>query len=68
MDVFIPEEYFIRRRMEKRSKLVPAEASRKPVKEKKSRLPPPFPFRVQGSGWLIPGGIAETVVFTCLSA
>ncbi|KAK8618032.1 hypothetical protein V6N13_115907 [Hibiscus sabdariffa] len=65
MDVFIPEEYFIRRRMEKRSNMVPAEASRKLGKEKKSRLPPPF--RVEGGEWLIPGGIVETVVFTCLS-
>ncbi|XWS49912.1 hypothetical protein CRYUN_Cryun12cG0043800 [Craigia yunnanensis] len=74
MDVFIPEEYVIRRRIEKktaaiagqRPNMVP-EASEKIEKEiKKSQLPPPF--RLDSNEFLVPGGISENVVFSCLSA
>ncbi|XVF13157.1 hypothetical protein REPUB_Repub08aG0184000 [Reevesia pubescens] len=75
MDVFIPEEYVIRRRIEKkaaaaiagkRPNMVP-EGSKKMEKEmKKSQLPPPF--RLDSNEFLVPGGISENVVFSCLSA
>ncbi|XVF52865.1 hypothetical protein PTKIN_Ptkin05aG0052800 [Pterospermum kingtungense] len=75
MDVFIPEEYVIRRRMEKkaaanggkRPNMEAAEGSKKPEKEmKKSQRTPPF--RLDGNEFLVPGGIGENVVFSCLSA
>ncbi|XWS48946.1 hypothetical protein CRYUN_Cryun13aG0120900 [Craigia yunnanensis] len=73
MDVFIPEEYVIRRRIEKkaaaiagkRPNMVP-EASKKMEKEKKSQLP--TPIRLDSNEFLVPGGISESVVFSCLSA
>ncbi|KAK8479713.1 hypothetical protein V6N13_060376 [Hibiscus sabdariffa] len=66
MDVFIPEEYVIQRRIEKKAAKRPpnTEASRRT--EKKPEQPPPF--RVDGSEFLVAGGISETIVFSCLSA
>ncbi|KAK2664076.1 hypothetical protein Ddye_002650 [Dipteronia dyeriana] len=64
MDVFIPEEYFRKRRSEKkaaagiagqRSDMV-LESNKRMEKEKKTRLPPPF--RLEG----------ENVVYSCFSA
>ncbi|OMO58665.1 hypothetical protein COLO4_34429 [Corchorus olitorius] len=77
MDVFIPEEYVIRRRIEKKAaaafinaggKRLP-EASKKVEMEKKSVLPSPFRFD-GGNDFLVPagGGITENVVFSCFSA
>ena len=74
MDVFIPEEYVIRRRIEKkaaaiagkRPNRVPEESKNKMEKEKKSQ--PPTPFRLDSKEFLFPGGIYENVVFCCLSA
>ncbi|KAL4297851.1 hypothetical protein GQ457_12G001020 [Hibiscus cannabinus] len=70
MDVFIPEEYVIQRRIEKKAAKRPpnAEASRRTEKEKKSEQPPAPSFRVDGGEFLVPGGISETIVFSCLSA
>ncbi|XWS61802.1 hypothetical protein CRYUN_Cryun07bG0156600 [Craigia yunnanensis] len=74
MDVFIPEEYVIRRRIEKKAAAIAGKrpnmlpkASKKMEKEdKKSQLP--SPFRLDSNEFLAPGGISENVVFSCLSA
>ncbi|KAK5813286.1 hypothetical protein PVK06_028734 [Gossypium arboreum] len=75
MDVFIPEEYVIMRRIEKktdgiggkRRNMVAVEASKKLGKENMAQQLPPT-YRVESKELLIPGGITETVVFCCLSA
>ncbi|KAK8482585.1 hypothetical protein V6N11_014284 [Hibiscus sabdariffa] len=74
MDVFIPEEYVIRRRLEKkeaaiaekRSKLV-LEASQKQDMDRKS-VPVLLFGRPDGNGFLVSGGSSENIVFSCLSA
>ncbi|XWS38387.1 hypothetical protein CRYUN_Cryun19dG0126700 [Craigia yunnanensis] len=74
MDVFIPEEYVIRRRIEKKEAATAGkrpnmvtEASKKMEKEmKKSQQS--LPFRVDSTEFLVPGEISENVVFSCLSA
>ncbi|KAB2067097.1 hypothetical protein ES319_A09G203100v1 [Gossypium barbadense] len=74
MDVYIPEEYVIRRRMEKKAaalagKRTPnmvAETEVSKKMENKSKLPPAFRF--DRNELLVGGGISETVVFSCLSA
>ncbi|KAK8518430.1 hypothetical protein V6N13_027906 [Hibiscus sabdariffa] len=72
MDVFIPEEYVIQRRIEKKlaAKRSPdTEASRKMEKEMMKMKEKSRPsFRLDGGKFLAPGGISETVVFSCLSA
>ncbi|OMO79504.1 hypothetical protein CCACVL1_13647 [Corchorus capsularis] len=75
MDVFIPEEYVIRRRIEKKAaaaiintgKRLP-EAGKKVEKEKKTVLPSPFRFDSTNEFLVPAGGIAENVVFSCFSA
>ncbi|MBA0554644.1 hypothetical protein Golob_013738 [Gossypium lobatum] len=75
MDVFIPEEYVIMRRMEKKTggiggksrNMVAVEASKKLGKENMAQQLPPT-YRVESKELLIPDGITETVVFCCLSA
>ncbi|XVE64868.1 hypothetical protein DITRI_Ditri07aG0136300 [Diplodiscus trichospermus] len=70
MDVFIPEEYVVRRRMEKkaaaiagrRPNMVAGHASKKMEKEmKKSQLPPPFRLD-SNEQFLFPGGINENLL------
>lgn len=69
MDVFIPEEYVVRRRMERkaaagtgnRSEMV-QESDRRMEKEKKARSPT---FRVEKKELL---GQSENIVFNCFSA
>ncbi|XVF51519.1 hypothetical protein PTKIN_Ptkin04bG0191400 [Pterospermum kingtungense] len=74
MDVFIPEEYAIRRRIEKKAAgkrpnmvaLALAGASKKMEKDNyNSQLLPPL-FRLDSSEFLVPGGISENAVFSCL--
>ncbi|EOY24681.1 hypothetical protein QUC31_008891 [Theobroma cacao] len=72
MDVFIPEEYVIRRRIEKRAAAIAGkrpnkvpEATKRTDKEKKS-LPPPF--RLDSNDFLVSGGIGENLDFGCFSA
>lgn len=75
MDVFIPEEYVMTRRMEKktggiggkRRNRVEVEASKKQGKENMAQQLPPT-YRVESKELLSPGGVTETVVFGCLSA
>ncbi|XVF10628.1 hypothetical protein REPUB_Repub07fG0199000 [Reevesia pubescens] len=73
MDVFIPEEYVIRRRIEKKAAAIAGkrpnmatEARKKMEKEKKMSLPPPL--RLDNNELLVLGGISENVIFSCLSA
>ncbi|XVE57853.1 hypothetical protein DITRI_Ditri04bG0123700 [Diplodiscus trichospermus] len=73
MDVFIPEEYVIKRRMEKKAAAnaenmpnMAPKAKKKMEKEiKNSQMPPPF--RVNSNEFLVAGG-TQNVVFGCLSA
>lgn len=82
MDVFIPEEYVIRRRAEKKAaanggKIRPnmeaeASISNKLEKEVKKSQLRPSPFQQNSNEFLVSagggGGITEIVVFGCLSA
>ena len=75
MDVFIPEEYVIRRRIEKKEAATAGkrpnmvtEASKKMEKDMKKSQQQSLPFRVDNNEFLVPGGISENVVFSCLSA
>ncbi|KAE8670232.1 Nuclear transcription factor Y subunit C-9 [Hibiscus syriacus] len=70
MDVFIPEEYVIRRRIEKKAakRSSNMEVSRRMEIEEKKKTELQSPFRLDGGEFLVSGGISETVVFSCLSA
>ncbi|KAE8722511.1 Nuclear transcription factor Y subunit C-9 [Hibiscus syriacus] len=70
MDVFIPEEYVIRRRIEKKAAKRPPDkkASSRMEKEERKTTELQPPFRLNGGEFLVSGGISETVVFSCLSA
>ncbi|MBA0678850.1 hypothetical protein Goari_020169, partial [Gossypium aridum] len=74
MDVFIPEEYVIRRRFEKKEAAVAEERSNMVVKasqrnevETKS-LALLLYGRAGTNGFVASGGINENIVFSCLSA
>lgn len=74
MDVFIPEEYAIRRRFEekegaiaeKRSNMVVKASQRKEVET--NTLPLLLYGRADANGFVASGGIHENIVFSCLSA
>ncbi|KAK5847101.1 hypothetical protein PVK06_003403 [Gossypium arboreum] len=74
MDVFIPEEYVIRRRFEKKEAAIAEERSNMMVKASQRKevetksLPLLLYGRAGSNGFVASGGINENIVFSCLSA
>jgi hypothetical protein len=69
MDVFIPEEYVMRRRREKRGAAIAekrTEESSKRNAEEIKRVHP-SPFRLENE-FLVASGLSESVLFSCFSA
>lgn len=77
MDVFIPQEYVMRRRAERKAaaggagkvsaEMVSAESGRSSVEEEKKLARPPPTFSLENE-FLVSTGLTENVVFTCFSA
>jgi len=69
MDVFIPEEYVMRRRREKRGAAIAerrTEESSKRNAEEIKRVHP-SPFRLENE-FLVTSGLSGSVLFSCFSA
>jgi hypothetical protein len=75
MDVFIPQEYVMRRRTERKaaagagkvSEMVSADSGRRSAEVVKKARPPPT-FSLENEFLAVSTGLAENVVFTCFSA
>ncbi|KAJ6933575.1 hypothetical protein NC651_008848 [Populus alba x Populus x berolinensis] len=68
MDVFIPEEYVMQRRKEKREAAIAErteESSKRNAEEIKRVRPSPFLLENE---FLVASGLSESVLFSCFSA